>query len=166
MHPPWRSGEKACHRDQPDRNHQPQDFPERHQHLFSLTAACLRTMPPSHSGIALHRASFVGWTPRNTSSPDIGSATSFCDVYPMSWPAEIGQAGEQPIASWRLRPILTGTTRQRGVASPHGRQHEISISGRMGNASQALRQDLCQKLKLDALQTRPCGTPAEGEDLM
>ena len=66
----------------------------------------------------------------------------------------------------RLMPIVTGTTRQRGVASSHGRQHEISISGRMGNASQALRQDLCQELKLDALQTRLYGSPAEGEDWM
>jgi hypothetical protein len=36
----------------------------------------------------------------------------------------------------------------------------------MGNAGQALRQDLCQKLKLDALRMRRDGSPAEGDDLM
>ncbi len=35
----------------------------------------------------------------------------------------------------------------------------------MGNASQALRQDLCQELKLDALRTRLYGSTAGGEDL-
>ena len=76
-----------------------------------------------------------------------------------------GWRRERVLASSRLRTIVRSTTRQRGVASSHGRQHEISISGRMGNAA-ALRQDLCQELKLDALQTGLYGSPAEGEDLM
>jgi hypothetical protein len=58
---------------------------------------------------------------------------------------------KRPLLLRFLRPIIIDITRQRGVASPNGRQHEIRISG-LWATQRALRQDLCQELKLETLQ--------------